>query len=75
MRFHDFDPWEYLNNLHLTQIEQQKNISTIVAAHNTQQQQVHEVMLAIQRQAQEIRQLQAEILALRLNIRKENGVD
>ena len=75
MRFHDFDPWEYLNNLHQTQIEQQKNISTIVAAHNTQQQQVHEVMLAIQRQAQEIRQLQAEILALRLNIRKENGVD
>ena len=70
--FHDFDPWEYLNNLHQTQIEQQKNIATIVAAHNQQQAQTHEVMRAIQQQGQEIRQLQAEIARLRLNIQKDN---
>jgi predicted CoA-binding protein len=69
--FHDFDPWEYLNNLHQTQIEQQKNIATIVAAHNIQQQQTHEVMRAIERQGHEIRQLQAEIARLRLNIQKD----
>lgn len=71
MNFHDFDPWEYLNNLHQTQIEQQKSIATIVAAHNIQQQQQHEVMRAIERQGHEIRQLQAEIARLRLNIQKD----
>jgi hypothetical protein len=72
MNFHEFDPWEYLNNLHQTQIEQQKSIATIVKAHNIQQQQTVEVMRAIQQQGQEIRQLQAEILAIRLNIQKDN---
>jgi hypothetical protein len=72
MNFHNFDPWEYLNNLHQTQIEQQKNIATIITAHNIQQGQTHEVMRAIERQGHEIRLLQAEILALRLNIQKDN---
>lgn len=71
--FHEFDPWEYLSNLHNTQIGQQKNIATIVSAHNTQQQQVYEVMRAIERQGNEIRQLQAEILILRLNIQKDQN--
>jgi len=72
MNFHDFDPWEYLNSLHQTQIEQQKSIATIVTAHNIQQQQQHEVMRAIERQGHEIRQLQAEIARLRLNIQKDS---
>ena len=72
MNFHDFDPWEYLNNLHQTQIEQQKSIATIVTAHNTQQQQVHEIMLAIQRQGHEIRALQADLKRLSLNIQKDS---
>ena len=69
--FHDFDPWEYLNNLHQTQIEQQKNIGTIITAHNVANQQIHEIMLAIQRQGHEIRALQQALAQLSLNIQKD----
>lgn len=70
-KFHDFDPWDFLNELNQTQIRQAQHISTIIQAHNETQRQVHELQQERSRLALEILQLQHQILELDVNIKKD----
>lgn len=70
-KFHEFDPWDLLNELHQTQLRQAQHISTMIQAHNETQRQVLELQSSRERLSLEILRLQLEISQLTVNIKKD----